>query len=315
MTLLDAAIASRTRTKPAMWANNLINPSHMEWTPEGRLLVSEHTAGRLVDVTDGGDMVGASPFAYNLSAPASILPESDRILVAETFGGRIVALPPIGGDALHSPAFADNLSGPYTISRDGSGRLIVSENSATHSTRLTDVTAGGSHHLPVVTDIPVRLGNPGRSTYPGYASGDWVKLATAGCVKNWTAPYKGRILSYAGDMGLIFKIPESSEGVHFLEWVSAHPETIVADGLGRGGGMIHNPFDDLLYAVQPEAGLVIAIDPDDPERNIMTAQVVAYGLNQPTCVRFSADGEFMYVCSSADGVVWRYRDYSPVATQ
>ena len=38
-------------------AVNLTNPSHMEWTVDNRLLVSQSTAGSVVDITDGGDMM------------------------------------------------------------------------------------------------------------------------------------------------------------------------------------------------------------------------------------------------------------------
>lgn len=65
-------------------AANLVNPSHMEWTFDGRLLVSQPTNGSIIDITDGGDMSHATPWVTGLDGPASILPrENGEILVAE----------------------------------------------------------------------------------------------------------------------------------------------------------------------------------------------------------------------------------------
>ena len=47
----EAKVGGRTRrvyVRPFAWG--LKNPSHMEWTPDGRLLVSEHTAGTVRDI-------------------------------------------------------------------------------------------------------------------------------------------------------------------------------------------------------------------------------------------------------------------------
>ena len=38
----------RVHVRPFAWG--LKNPSHMKWTPDGRLLVSEHTAGTVRDI-------------------------------------------------------------------------------------------------------------------------------------------------------------------------------------------------------------------------------------------------------------------------
>lgn len=36
-------------------AYSMLNTGHMEWTPDGRLLVSEFSRGRILDITEGGD--------------------------------------------------------------------------------------------------------------------------------------------------------------------------------------------------------------------------------------------------------------------
>ncbi len=53
----EVKVGGRTRrvyVRPFAWG--LKNPSHMEWTPDGRLLVSEHTAGTVRDITKGGTL-------------------------------------------------------------------------------------------------------------------------------------------------------------------------------------------------------------------------------------------------------------------
>ncbi len=58
----EVKVGGRTRrvhVRPFAW--NLHAPTHMEWTPDGRLLVVERTTGKVKDVTKGGDMEEAKP--------------------------------------------------------------------------------------------------------------------------------------------------------------------------------------------------------------------------------------------------------------
>jgi glucose/arabinose dehydrogenase len=116
--------------KVQLFATNLMNPSHMEWTKDGRLLVSECTAGNIKDVTEGGDMAHKTPVAYGLKGPSSIRPLDDgRILVAEMWGGSIRDISQ-NGDVSRIAPFAHSLSGPYSIAtvkrkNDGESRIYV----------------------------------------------------------------------------------------------------------------------------------------------------------------------------------------------
>jgi glucose/arabinose dehydrogenase len=186
----EVKVGGRTRrvyVRPFAWG--LKNPSHMEWTPDGRLLVSEHTAGTVRDITKGGDASEAKPFWID----------------------------------------------------DAAGR--------------------GFFYLAV------------------------------------------------GSLGQIFRInpDELPEEITYSELV-AHPDALVAWGLHRLGGMRFHPSSGLLFAVQPEMGEVIAVDPAQPGNYLFQPPVVR-GLRMPTCVRFSQDSEKMYVCSSADGVVWEVEGF------
>jgi hypothetical protein len=55
--------------RPFAW--NLHASSHMEWAPDGRLLVVERATGKVKDVTKGGDMEEAKRFAWGLEGPSS----------------------------------------------------------------------------------------------------------------------------------------------------------------------------------------------------------------------------------------------------
>jgi len=74
----EVKVGGRTRrvyVRPFAW--NLRAPTHMEWAPDGRLLVVERTAGKVKDITKGGDMEEAKPFAWGLEGPSSMCPLPD----------------------------------------------------------------------------------------------------------------------------------------------------------------------------------------------------------------------------------------------
>lgn len=294
-----------TRARPH--AVNLLNPSHMEWTRGGRLLVCEHTAGRIIDVTDGGDMKDARPFAVGLQGPAAILPQEDRILVSESWAGRVVALPLAGGDATEAETYAGNLSVPYGLSQDSSGRVFVSEKPDRFRSQLTEISEGpqGIDRRAFVTNIPIQPAPPGRAPLDTYPTDEWDRYAAGGCSADWPDFSGPDRLFAVGYLGLIVRaLPDGGD---FLDMMATHQdEVLVAWGLQRTAGMKFNPKDGRYYVTQPEAGSVLVVDPERPGNYALTPPVVR-GLNQPSCVRFSPDGTEMFVCASGDGVVWRIR--------
>ena len=83
-----SAPVTHSKVEVELFASNLRTPTHMEWTQDGRLLVSETTAGRVTDISRGGDFIDASPFAWGLETPASICPMPDgSIYTVEIWGG------------------------------------------------------------------------------------------------------------------------------------------------------------------------------------------------------------------------------------
>ena len=303
--------AHRGTVKVELFASNLINPSHMEWMPDDRLFVTEHTTGRIYDITDGGDMRDAKPFAWGLEGPASMLPlEDGRILISETWGGRIKDMS-VGGDLSKQDAFAHNLSMPYTLGAltkpDGSLRLTVSESFGPFHTQNTDVTNGGGREdfTPYVTRLPSIPGAPGLSPINlSNWSADWENFAAAGCTKTWVTVRDNVLFVAVGAVGQVLRIPEG--GGEYLDLVDGGH--LAAWGMQRLGGMKHHPWDGRIYAVQPEFGNVIAFNPDEPANQRFQPPVIQ-GLNFPTCPRFSVDGETMYVCSSGDGVIWKITNF------
>ncbi len=72
--------------------------------------------------------------------------------------------------------------------------------------------------------------------------------------------------------------------------------------------MIQHPTNNHVYVTQPSKGSVMAVNPATPQDYRHDLPVVQ-GLAMPTCVRFSPDGESMFVCSMATGSVWKITDF------
>lgn len=299
----------RGTVKVELYATGLHNPSHMEWTQDRRLLVSEHTTGQIKDVTRGGNMRDAKPFATGLEGPASILPLPDgRILVSETWGGRVAEISD-GGDISEREPFASELFMPYTLAKtlkvDGSERITVSESHGPFHAQSTEITNGGmrSNFTAFVRNMPSVPGAPGLT--PQHAWPDrWEDFAAAGCVKNWAEPFEGDLLIAIGPLGQVLRTPK--EGGEYIDLVDEGH--LVAWGLQRMGGMKTHHINHRVYAVQPDNGSVVSFDPNEPGNQRFEPPVVQ-GLNMPTCPRFSEDGETMFVCGSGEGVIWKVTNF------
>ena len=297
-----------------LFATNLNNASHMEWANDGRLLVNEHSAGTIKDITHGGDMKDVAPVAHGLKGPAGILPMPDgRLLVAETWGGTIRDVS-TGGDVSQRPPFAVELSMPYSMvvaKKDGASRLFVSECQDYRSSWVTDFTEGGGRrsHAFYAKGLPTLPGSPGVTpahienwpqNWQNYAAGQYIRMWQEGGI-----PLAANIhFVSVGPLGQIIDL--SSGGGTYSELLDAG--RVFAWGLGRIGGIKMHPTNGLLYGTEPENGVVFAVDPK-VRRNYRFDPPVVRGLVKPTCLRFSADGQTMYVCGQGEGVVWRITDF------
>lgn len=284
-----------------LFAKNLHNPSHMEWLPDGRLLVSEHTAGQVTEISEGGDVKDAAPFVEGLEGPASILPlEDGRILVSEPWAKRVSEIS--GGDA---EPFVDDFDGrPYSLARKD-GDIYLSVSYGGHKAKLLRLDQNGSRREVVARDFPVEPRTPGLTPLMDDWQANWDDYAIAGCGDSWVT---------AGDAGVFVTVSptghivdaDGASGERYMDLVDK--DRIVAHGLGSMGGIKYNDEDGLIYGTEPENGSIFAIDPTEPENHRFTASL-ADGLIQPSCLRIGPDDDSLYVCGRGEGVIWRVSDY------
>jgi hypothetical protein len=317
----------------APFATGLHNPTHMDVLTDGRVLVSDHTAGMVMDITGGGDFVGAKPHAFNLEGPAGILEMDGSIFVSEAWGGRVADITR-RGDARRSEPYASGLFGPYGLAglkvdtgfrvfvgEKLPGMLINSDFEPGNVAQLTEITGGGTRDdfRPLLTEIPTKHGLPGKTRIGDWPD-HWQRFATA-CCRKWAIAFPLRPqtptrrpsqsadsphLLYVsdGDLGHVVGVPH--DGGAYGDVVASG--NVVAWGLPGIAAMKEHPLDGLTYAPLFDPGTVQAIDPMQPRTYWFTPPIVQ-GISHPMCVRFSNDGETMYVCSSADGVVWKVTNF------
>lgn len=288
-----------------IFAEGLAYPTHMEWTLQERLLVSERNRGRILDITEGGKAENAIVIAENLQGPASILPTEKGLFVAETWGGRVTFIDLKNGS---HKGHANDLRWPYSLTTaqlGGTERIFVSELVAPLFGQLTDITEGGGRekHTPYVTEIPYM--SPVFYQEPGAREYDSRPQVIMGCE---SAPWTKRLAD--GSLILeanfvIFKVPEG--GGRFADILSDEKNAI-ARGLRFTGGMTQHPVNGLIYAVDPPAGTVFVVDPEKPG-DYRHVPPVVQGLNWPSCVRFGPDGKEMFVCSFSSGVIYLVRNF------
>lgn len=302
-------VKPRTQVKVELFATNLHTPSHMEWTRDGRLLVSEHTAGRIMDITHGGDMRDVKPFAYGLKGPAAILPlEDGRILVSEMYGGRIVDVS-VGGDISSVKPFAEGLRAPYGLTKINQ-RIVVVERAGASATQLTQLTdkETSDGYRPYLRNIPA-VPMPGLEGLVPLEAWPDRFLEIFNACDSWITPLQlgGEtvLMVNISPLGQLLRVPEG--GGEFFDLVAQGH--LVATGLGWMGGMVQHPHDGQLYVTQPFKGSVIAVDPTGAHDYRFNPPVVQ-GLNMPTCVRFSPDGESMVACSIPTGSIWKITNFA-----
>lgn len=127
-------------------ATNLSGPSGLVMTRDGVLLVAEHDAGEITDVTNGGDMGGVLPLTTGLMGPRDMVELSDgTVLVADQVLDEIHdALYPNGGAVGQPFAEGLNLVRGLTATQSGSIYATIEVFQQGNFLHLAyDVTAGG----------------------------------------------------------------------------------------------------------------------------------------------------------------------------
>lgn len=298
----------------------LQRPTHMEWTPDGRLLVSEHRAGAVKDITHGGEATEIATYASGLRGPAALLPIEDRILVTEMLGGRVTDISQ-GGDVTNREPFASGLRLPYNIVGAPNGdetRIVVSEDASLGILQYTDITNGGSRSdfVPFITTIPARSHYQMKPTIDfdelttDTPTGEFDFFMPPKC-GSWGIVYaiedSSDLVVAASSLGLIARVPQ--DGGDFMSLVADH-DRVLAWGLDLMGGMKEHPTDGMIYVSQPHRGCVLAVDPSEPHNYVFDAPVLELPRpGFPSCIRFSPEGDTMFICDAGHGVVWKVEGF------
>lgn len=129
-----------SKGKVEVFATNLQTPSHIEWTKDGKLLVSETSAGRVSDVTKGGKIPEDNTIFEGLKGPSSIAPlEDGRIYVCETFAHKVTNIGISNNEKLNFKKF----NRPYSIViKEGNLEVVVRESNFWNRVVKIDMETG-----------------------------------------------------------------------------------------------------------------------------------------------------------------------------
>lgn len=270
----------------AVHAVGLRLPSHMGVLDDGRVLVSEFGGGTVRDITDGGDYSDASlgRFAWGLSNPGGVLPTADgRVLVADSGSGQVHDLTS-GGSASAETLLFEGVSNPYGLV-EFEERIFTSF-SDNQMVGITDIVPGSrfSDDSLYVWDFPVVV------TAEPYR---W----HMGCGGSWPGmPMAGKFLLGHAGLGAVFDV---TGGGSYEEL----RERRFAWGLTLPLGMAVDPTDEDLYVAERGTGTIKRIGHDGGYARF--AQPLIAGFQDPSCIRFAADGKRAFVCDRAVDAVYR----------
>jgi DNA-binding beta-propeller fold protein YncE len=270
----------------AVHAVGLHLPSHMAVLQDGRVLVSEFGGGTVRDISAGGDFSDSSlgRFASGLSNPGGVLSTKDgRVLVADSGSGQIHDLTE-GGAASGETLVFEGVSNPYgLIEFEDSIFTSFSDN---QMVGITDVVPGGQFDDDslYVWDFPVVV------TAEPYR---W----HMGCGGSWPSmPMAGKFLLGHAGLGAVFDV---TGGGSYEEL----RERRFAWGLTLPLGMAVDPRSEDLYVAERSTGTIKRIGHDGGYARF--AQPLIAGFQDPSCIRFAADGERAFVCDRAVDAVYR----------
>lgn len=297
--------------KIELFAVNLQTPSHMEWTKDNKLLVSEHTAGKIKDITNGGDFKNMKSYASNLEGPSGILPlDNGKILIAEMWANRITDI------SAERHTIITDAKTPYSLAA-ANGRISVTERDGKYTLKITDITDIHNKHT-IVEKIPFNFMPGLEGLTPLNSWPDKWMDSTIACT-GWEDddgpdPDEGNtILASCSMYGQIYSVPKERKDVKYLDLIEQE-KNLLFTGLDWNGGMNYNKVSKKLYVTQPLKGTVMELDLEEAYKKSKPIDCrfvppIIKGLNMPTCVRFSQDGKTMYVCSMPIGAVWKITNF------
>jgi DNA-binding beta-propeller fold protein YncE len=243
--------------------------------------VSELSAGRVRDITEPGDYADTRKGAYatGMIRPGGIAPLVDgRIMVADAAGKTIYDIS-TAGEVTKDDAFFTGVPHPYSLLEVGSKIYVSYSNDAWAG--VVEVVPGGTfsaeggtfvHSFPVVkTAEPFRNEN--------------------GCGGSWATTLKdGRFMFGHAALGAIFDVTDGGDFYSLRE-------TRYAWGLQQPLGMIIDPLDGNLYVCERHNGVIKRIPHAGGYSRF--AEPLMAGFQEPSCLRFTADGKHAYVCDRA----------------
>ena len=136
----------------SVFATGLTNPAGLAWTPAGRLLVAESgTAGRVKDITAGGNFSAAPNFATGLPTYIRnmVVTPAGKVLVASEGTTAIYDIT-AGGAITAANIVANTPTSHNSLAVDALGRTLATSNGSTATQGLYDISAGGTQTVPTL---------------------------------------------------------------------------------------------------------------------------------------------------------------------
>ncbi len=129
----------------SVFATGLSNPAGLVWTPAGQLLVTESgTAGRVKNITAGGNFSAAPSFATGLPSFTRnmVVTPTGRVLIGNETNTNIYDI--TAGGAITAANIVATTVGSYrSIAVDALGRVLAATTNG-----IFDITAGGAQAVP-----------------------------------------------------------------------------------------------------------------------------------------------------------------------
>jgi hypothetical protein len=270
-------------------ATGLRLPSHMGITKDGQVLVSEFGGGSVRNVTEGGDYRDQSRHlhAWGMNNPGGVQPLSDgRILVPDSGTGDIYDITEPGSVTKNKLLFS-GVPHPYGLVEFKS-RLFTSFSNK-EMVGISEIKQGEQFHLEKHAFVD---GFPVVPTMEPYRD-------VQGCGGSWaTAVKDDRLLLGHAALGTVFDVTHS-EGQSFDKLRSNR----FAWGLTSPLGMTIDPIEGNLYVCERTTGVIKRIAQSGGYSRF--ADPFLAGFQEPSCLRFAADGSTAYVCDRALGTVYR----------
>lgn len=272
----------------AVHATGLRIPGHMAVLKNGRLLVSEFGGGVVRDITNPDDYGKSTKgiYASNLEHPSGLLELSDgRILVADSGRGGLFDITKSKTIVDEKKYIMTGISHAYSIVEfNGNIYSSYSNNREVGMAKIAEGKKFSKENHTHVYGFPVVL------TLEPYPK-------MLGCGGSWgTTGGGGQLFLAHKALGCIFDV---TNGGSFDEL----RENRFAWGINSPLGMIMDPNEEFLYITEQGNGVIKMIDKKGGYSRFATPFLS--GFTEPSCIRFTPDYQFAYICDKGTGSVYK----------